>query len=684
MPHPAPQGLLLTASSRQCAALLPALSLAFACAGDPTTPSALVHHDGPAAGVVDDVVAKVTVVPDSQMVLVGDQFRFTATARNRANEPLDRAIVWKVSNTSIASPVGPPLPAMTFKALRTGKTSIKATADDKSRFVKVVVRTVSGAKVVVTPAEATVEAGATVQFVATGLTRNGETAGVNVAWTTTGGAMSAAGVLTAGNEPGTYLVIATSSFGAADTSVVAVEGGDPDPDPEPAAELFLVPATATVPAGGGVRFEAYGRTADGDSVAVAVTYTATGGAIAADGQYTAGPDEGTYQVVAAAAGGLEDTAEVVITAAPLGRLVLVPNIAASRPGETTRFVASVFDAAGNPLSDPVSYAASCGAVSGAGVFSAPQGEPGPCVVTATAGAVADTTEVVMLRSEGIPLGINDLWSTATTTRATGSAPLTASREFFPASEMVAHIQAARSKGIRLLLVMTGGSHDKYKTDGVFDQAKWQTAMNKFDTQAIRDAVAAGVADGTIIGNSVMDEPQQSGTTVKDWGPPGTMTKARVDQLCAYVKNIFPTLPVGAGHDGNAFEPGNSYQVCEFFMPQYAARKGNVVPWRDANLAIADRDGLEVVFSLNLLDGGVQDKTGPLDCAGTGGLGTHGVNCRMTPENVVEWGSVLGPSACALLSWRYDATFMAKPENQAAFSELAIALAALPRRPCTAR
>jgi hypothetical protein len=91
-----------------------------------------------------------------------------------------------------------------------------------------------------------------------------------------------------------------------------------------------------------------------------------------------------------------------------------------------------------------------------------------------------------------------------------------------------------------------------------------------------------------------------------------------------------------------------------------------------------------VFSLNLLDGGFQDKTGPLDCAGTGGLGTHGVNCRMTPENVVEWGGVLGPSACALLSWRYDATFMAKPENQAAFSELAIALAAIPRRPCTAR
>jgi hypothetical protein len=54
-----------------------------------------------------------------------------------------------------------------------------------------------------------------------------------------------------------------------------------------------------------------------------------------------------------------------------------------------------------------------------------------------------------------------------------------------------------------------------------------------------------------------------------------MTKARVDELCAYVKGIFPTLPVGVGHDHSAFQPASPYGVCEFFMPQYAARKGSV-------------------------------------------------------------------------------------------------------------
>ena len=95
--------------------------------------------------------------------------------------------------------------------------------------------------------------------------------------------------------------------------------------------------------------------------------------------------------------------------------------------------------------------------------------------------------------------------------------------------------------------MTGGAHNLYKTAGVFDLAKWQAAMDAYNTQAIRDAIAEGVADGTIVGNSVMDEPQQHGVSSdpdKTWGPSGTMTKVRVDGMCAYVKAIFPTLPVG--------------------------------------------------------------------------------------------------------------------------------------------
>ena len=135
------------------------------------------------------------------------------------------------------------------------------------------------------------------------------------------------------------------------------------------------------------------------------------------------------------------------------------------------------------------------------------------------------------------------------------------------------------------------------------------------------------------------------------------------------------------HDANVFEPANSYTVCEFLITQYAHRKGNVTTWRDNALSIIRRDDMSVIFSLNVLDGGVQDKSGAYDCAGTGGLGTNQPNCRMTPQQVRDFGQALGPAGCALFAWRHDGTFMGKPENQAAISELAIVLAGLPPLEC---
>lgn len=671
----------MTHLPKNIAARLLPLCLLIACQDEMTTPVAAPPSIGVvAAAVTDNTVASVKLIPDSLMGFVGDQFQIIAQAKNKAGQVLDRIPSWTVGNSSVVTAVSPPNAAMTFKALKVGNTTVKATVDGKSRFSKVVVRAVAGGKVVVTPAEATVASGATVQFVATGLTKAGETAGVNVTWTSATGTVSSNGLLTAGNTPGTFRVIAVSRFGAADTSLVTIGAA-----PDPVAAVILVPATASLAAGETVRFDGYGRTGAGDSVLVTVSYTATGGTIAA-GLYTAGGTAGSYRVIAMSAAGIGDTSDVSITAAPIDRVKLLPDITASRPGETTRFVASARNAAGDSLSDPVTYETTCGTVSGAGVFTAPQGSSGSCLVMASAGDKADTTEVVLLSSNsdhGVPFGVYDLWTSGTQTRTSGVAAYTSSHDYVAPGEMASHITTARAKGVHVVLAMTGGSHDRYKTAGVFDLAKWQAAVNAYNTPAIRDAIAAGVADGTILGNSVMDEPQQSGTDGKAWGPEGTMTKVRVDGMCAYVKSIFPTLPVGVGHDPAVFEPANSYTICDFLLAQLADRKGSVTAWRDAGLAITARDGMGIIFSMNLLNGGTQDKSGAWDCVGTGGMGDRQPNCRMTPDQLRDWGKILGRAGCALLSWRYDAAFMGKPENQSAISEVAIALANEPRTSCRA-
>ena len=72
-----------------------------------------------------------------------------------------------------------------------------------------------------------------------------------------------------------------------------------------------------------------------------------------------------------------------------------------------------------------------------------------------------------------------------------------------ASALLARIDEARRKGVKLMTAMTGG-HDQYLTDGVFDMAKWKAKMDAYNTPTIKQAVAAAVADGTLIGNSVME------------------------------------------------------------------------------------------------------------------------------------------------------------------------------------
>jgi hypothetical protein len=653
-----------------------------ACAGDPTSASRTGSPLEITASVTDDVVATVTLIPDSQLVFFKDKFTFAAEPKNAAGEVLDRTISWRLGNSAMARTVSSTPKTITYKPLETGSTTVTASTDGISKTGKVVIRGLGGAKLVVTPAQASLAGGETVQFVATGLTKFGETATVNVSWTATGGTIASGGVFTAGSTPGTFRVIGATSYGLADTSTVVIgsSGGGAG-----LAQVVLVPQSVSLLAGERAEFAAYGRTSAGDSVSVNATYTATGGTISNAGVYTAGPTAGSYRVIAGASG-LADTSEVTIAPAAIDRVVLLPDVAASRGGAATRFTASLRNTLGESVSGSPVYEATCGSITSAGVYTAP-GQSGSCLVTATVGDKADTTEVVVLADtpwQGVPFGLDGIWTSATAPRSSNVAPFTASRDYEAPGELISHITAARARGIRLLLLLTGGSHDRYKTNGVFDMAKWKAAVNGFDTPAIRDAIAAGVADGTIIGNSVMDEPQQSGTTIKDWGPPGTMTKVRVDSLCGYVKSIFPTLPVGVGHDHNAFEPSKSYSVCEFFMTQYAQRKGDINTWRDGGLALAQRDGLEIIYSLNILDGGVQDKTGTWDCAGTGGLGTHGRNCRMTADQVREWGKLLGQVGCALFAWRYDDGYFAKPENQAAFSEVAISMAGLPRRRCSHR
>ena len=579
--------------------VLATIALLAGCMGDATAPD-------PGSSGLASSPAVLQVSPRWVTIEVNQPVRFRGQSRNSRGEPVSVPVLWGATGGRINADG-------TFSSSLTGTFKItgrgRGWRHTDSSIVVVVSPPSDLARLAVTPDSVSVAAGSQQTFSATGYTADGSSTPVGVVWSATGGSVDPAGLYTADSAGGTFRVIASTTTGTlADTAVVVIT--PPAPPAPTLTRVILSPASVTLATGSTQGFRAYGRNSLGDSVAVEVGFSATGGTITSSGLYTAGSSGGTYRVIAAASG-LSDTAVVTLA--------------------TTS-------------------------------------------ASGTAG------------SAGIPFGPWNAWDGTTLQPNTGL--FTLNQESYSASNIVTRINTARAKGVRLMLAMTGGKHSNYMStiDGVyqFDRSKWEAKMETYNTATIRDAVARAVADGTIIGASVMDEPHVSGSgDGNTWGPPGTMTKARVDSLCADVKAIFPSLPAGVVHRHDVFEPTKSYRVCDFIVSQYSTRLGSVTDFRDSGLALAKRDGHAIAFSLNILNGGAQDKDGVYDCTGPGqaGIGTYSPNCRMTPQQVRDYGLVLGPAGCGLLMWRYDSTYMANAANQDAFRDVASRLASLSGRAC---
>jgi hypothetical protein len=54
---------------------------------------------------------------------------------------------------------------------------------------------------------------------------------------------------------------------------------------------------------------------------------------------------------------------------------------------------------------------------------------------------------------------------------------------------------------------------------------------------------------------------------------------------------------------------------------------------------------------------------------------------MTPQQIRDFGLILGPAGCAFTMWRYDRDFFDNSANQASFAEVAGSLAKVPSKVC---
>ena len=172
-------------------------------------------------------------------------------------------------------------------------------------------------QVVLTPATASLQTGATQQFSASGRLSDGSTSAVTVTYGATGGTITAGGLYTAGTTAGSFRVIATQQGGPlADTSAVTVTALAP----APVASVTVSPASAAVVAGGTQQLTATLRDAAGSTLTGrTVTWSSGNGAVAtvsASGLVSA--VAAGSATITATSEGQQGSSALTVTAAPAG------------------------------------------------------------------------------------------------------------------------------------------------------------------------------------------------------------------------------------------------------------------------------------------------------------------------------------------------------------------------------
>lgn len=259
----------------------------------------------------DVVLTSIDLTPPSVTLQEGAAQQFTATGHFSDGTTAAITPTWTATGGAVSSS------GLYTAGAVAGAFQVVATAPGTSISKAAAVTVTAGPPVLtsisVAPATISLAPAATQQFTATGHYSGGGTGSVAVNWSATGGTINAAGLYTAGATAGPYQVTATLIGGAmAGTAAVTIT-----PAPPTLTSVTVAPLTVTLVPAATQQFAATGHYSDGStSTTLPMTWTAAGGTVNATGLYTAGAEDGNYQVTATATGTIAGHATVTIATPP--------------------------------------------------------------------------------------------------------------------------------------------------------------------------------------------------------------------------------------------------------------------------------------------------------------------------------------------------------------------------------
>lgn len=254
--------------------------------------------------------------------------------------------------------------------------------------------------------------------------------------------------------------------------------------------------------------------------------------------------------------------------------------------------------------------------------------------------------------------------------------------------VIATLEAVAKCRKQVVLNLMGGSHERYKSPNpdkrtrdqgyrtVFDKAKWLATLKQYDTPAHRAAFAKHA--GRILWVSGMDEPANvSIKTGNYWGPPGTLNRASVSDLCREMRQAVPAaIPVGVVQDPRHFDTGGTYtRDCQMTAAQFRLSKGGracivanpsttvlhacVDAWaKGVKTALRTSPHIGVMPSLNMLHGGTPSTTCPKY-----GDDPSGKLCPVTPQQFTVLATRIARAfdCHCVNTWRWQQGYTNRPD-----------------------
>jgi hypothetical protein len=214
---------------------------------------------------------------------------------------------------------------------------------------------------------------------------------------------------------------------------------------------------------------------------------------------------------------------------------------------------------------------------------------------------------------------------------------------------------ARAKGARVVVKLCMGRDSFVKnSDGSFSLTKWKALVDRYKSVNL----APYIADGTLVGHFLIDEPSRA----SKWGGK-IIPQSTVEAMATYSKQLWPGMTtmvrvVPSWLKGTPI----SYTSLDAAWAQYATSKGNLGQWIGAEVAAAKTLGLGLAVGLNVLDGG----------NGSSGIpgwtkGRH----AMSANELRSYGTTLlnQSYSCGFFMWMYDGKYYGRSDMKSAMADL---------------